>query len=428
MRLSPKTVIRLLVCCVGVFVLCGCQPVSVDPVTITMASGVGREYEILLQQVAQFEAAHPQINVEVLELFEDTAMRYEFFVQNLEDQNSTIDIFMMDIIWPPEFGSHGWTVPLDDYVAEQGIVMQDFLPGSVAANSWEGKLVSMPWFTDAGLLYYRKDLLQAYGAAVPETWAELLETGRMIMDAEREHTPEMVGFVYQAAAYEGLVCNYLEYVRGNGAQVLDESGTQVLLDTPEAVEALEIFASMGQIAPLGINNFIENDALNYFLSGNAVFMRNWPYAWSLLNAEDSVVRGKVGVVALPHGPQGRVGVSTIGGWQLGVSAYSQHPQEAFEFVAFLTSLEQQKYKAIHAAQNPTRRAAYQDAEILAANPFMGELFDVFANAKPRPVHPQYTGDISPIIQTEVHSVLRGEKDAQTATRDMAHQIQVVIAE
>jgi multiple sugar transport system substrate-binding protein len=415
---------------VGLGLVPGCKTPQPEPVTITISAGSTGEAgnAALEQQAQQFMDTHPNINVEVILQHESTDAQHDFYLQEFKAGSPDIDIPSIDIIWPPEFGEKGLTRPLDAYVAEYGIDIDAFLPGTIRGNTWDGQLVAMPHFTAAGMLYYRQDLLDQYGFAPPETWAELVHIAQTIVTRERETSPGLVGFVYQADRYEGLVCNYLEYVWGNGADVLNAEGDQVVLNTPQAVEGLAIFAAMQAIAPTGILTFKEEDALNYFAEGNAVFMRNWPYAWFILNQDESPVKGQIQVTSVPRGPQGTVGVSTLGGWQLGINAHSEHPDEAFALIAFLTSLEQQNYAAIQAAHLPTRKQSYQDRDVLVANPFMRDLADVLLNAKPRPVHPLYAEAISPIIQEEVHRVLRGEEDAVTATEAMASRIQAIIVQ
>ncbi len=409
----------------GGLAACGVQ--TPEPITITMVAGaVGKEFEVLQQQVMEFETQHPHIQVQLLDLPESTSDRHTAYVDRLNRQDPTIDVYMIDIIWTPEFGAAGWTIPLNDYIAASNINMADFLPGPVQSNTWAGQYVSLPWFTDAGLLYYRADLLAKYGFKAPQTWAELAEIAKTIVEGERETSPEMVGFVFQGLQYEGLVTNYLEYIWSNGADVLNETGDQVVLDSPQAVKALEILVDMQALAPPGITSFQEADALNYFQSGNAVFMRNWPYAWTMLNDERSSLKGKVGLAPLPYGPDGSSSASTLGGWQLGISAYSQHPDEAFQLIAFLTGPEQQNYKTIQAGQLPTRRASYQDPDVLAANPHLAKLFDILVTARPRPIHPRYP-EISEIMGQEVHRTLTGQQDAAVATEAMATAIQAIIS-
>ncbi len=405
----------------------GCNRQTTAPVTLTMVAGtVGNEFEVLKTQVAEFEAARPDIRVRLIDLPESTNDRRAAIVNRFQAKDPTIDIYMVDMIWTPEFGAAGWTLPLDSYLTDSGIVPADFLSGPIRGNTWDGQLVSMPWFTDAGLLYYRADLLTKYGFSPPQTWAELVTIAQTIVAGEQETTPNIAGFVFQGRQYEGLVTNYLEYLWGNGGAVLNPAGNQVLLNSPAAVEALEIFSQMQTIAPPGITSFQEADALNYFQSGNAVFMRNWPFAWAVLNQADSQLKEQVGIVPLPHGPNGQENAGALGGWQLGISAYSQHPSAAFALIAFLTNPEQQAYKAIHAGQAPTRWAAYQNPDVLAANPHFADLFNVLVSARPRPVHPRYI-DISTVIQQEVYRTLTGQQTAATATAAMTEAIQGIIS-
>lgn len=409
------------------FFLTSCSVATPEPTTtITMAtSALGQELAILQEQIKLFEEQNPLIKVRLLNLPESSDARYEAYRQRMASQDSSLDIFVLEITWSPEFGANGWTIPLDEYVTTAEIDMRQFLPRLVRANTWGGQLVAMPWYTDVGLLYYRQDLLDKYGFQPPKTWAELLEMAQTIVDGEQATSPDLVGFVYQANQYDGLVCNYLEYVWGNGGAIMDEGGTAVTLNSPEAVEALQTFIQMRSIAPAGITNFTEEDAINYFKSGNAVFMRNWPYAWSVVHTEDSPLYGQIAVAKLPRVRPEIPPVGALGGWQLAINTYSQHPDEAFQLIAFLTSLEQQNYKAIHAGQNPTRIASYQITDVVNANQHLVGMYDIFFNARSRPVHPRYS-EISEAIQHEVHRALRGVVSAEVATQNMAEDIQEIL--
>ena len=168
----------------GSLTACGAQ--TPEPITITMVAGsVGKEFEVLQKQVMEFETQHPHIQVQLLDLPESASDRHTTYVDYLSRQDPSIDIYMIDIIWTPEFGAAGWTIPLNDYIAANNINMTDFLPGLVQSNTWAGQYVSLPWFTDAGLLYYRQDLLAKYGFKAPQTWAELTEIAETIVAGER---------------------------------------------------------------------------------------------------------------------------------------------------------------------------------------------------------------------------------------------------
>src|SRR4029079_12594596 len=188
-----------------------------------------------------------------------------------------VDIFSVDVVWPGILGT--FFLDLKQYT---GGAESPHLQPIIANNTVDGKLVAMPWYTDAGLLYYRKDLLEKYKEEVPTTWEQMTAPAKRIQDAEKKAgAKEMWGFVFQGKAYEGLTCDALEWVASFGGGTIVEPDGKISIDNPKAVIALELAASWpGTIAPVGVLNFEEEEARTAFQSGNAVFMRNWPYAWA----------------------------------------------------------------------------------------------------------------------------------------------------
>jgi trehalose/maltose transport system substrate-binding protein len=181
---------------------------------------------------------------------------------------------------------------------------------------------------------------------------------------------------------------------------------------------------VGTISPLGVTGFGEEDARGVWQAGNAAFMRNWPYAWSLGQADDSVIKDLFDVSPLPAGAAGH-GSATLGGWQLAVSKYSEHPAEAADLALFMASYDEQKARAVEGSFNPTIMSLYQDPDVLAASPFMGSLYNVFINAVARPstaTAPQYA-DTSRLFFNATHSVLTGENDAATAFEELELDLQ-----
>jgi trehalose/maltose transport system substrate-binding protein len=331
-------------------------------------------------------------------------------------------VFQIDVIWPGILANH--LLDLTEYIPEEQ-VEQNF-DTMIENNTVDGALVAMPWFTDAGLLYYRKDLLEAAGKQPPATWAELSETAKAIQEQERANgNAQMWGYVYQGKAYEGLTCNALEWIDSfGGGTIVDDEG-EITVNNPQAVEALTWAAStVGTIAPEGVLNYSEEESRGVFQSGNAVFMRNWPYAWALSQAEDSPIKGKVGVAVLPKGGPNGENTGALGGWQLAVSKYSNNAEIAADLVRYLTSAEEQKRRAIVGAYNPTIESLYQDQEILAAVPFFGPLFEVFTSAVARPS--KITGNKYNQASSEffnaVHEILSGRAEPEPRLAELTDRL------
>lgn len=382
--------------------------------TLSISCGaVGRELQLCREGVEAWsrQSGH---TVNIVSTPNSATERLALYQQILAAGSSDIDVFQVDVVWPGILANH--LVDLSGHV-EKDALAQHF-PAIVANNTVRGALVAMPWFTDAGVLYYRRDLLDKHGKAPPTTWAELTATARQIQQAERAAgNGRMHGFVFQAKAYEGLTCNALEWIDSFGGGTIVAGDGKVTVNNRRAAAALTQAAGwVGKIAPEGVLNYDEEQSRGVFQSGNAVFMRNWPYAWALANADDSAVKGKVGVVALPRGGEGDKRTGVLGGWQLAVSKYSANPAIAADLVRHLTSAAEQKRRAIAGAYNPTIPALYDDADVLAAVPFFGQLSETFANAVARPS--RVTGikynRVSAEFYATVHEVLSGRSKAEPA--------------
>jgi trehalose/maltose transport system substrate-binding protein len=289
----------------------------------------------------------------------------------------------------------------------------------------DGKLVAMPWFADAGLLYYRNDLLQKYNRSLPQTWDELTETARVVQDGERQAgNNSFTGFVWQGRAYEGLTTVALEWVSSyGGGTIVDEKG-EITVNNPNAVQAFRTAAGwVGKISPAGVLNYTEEEARGVFQAGNAAFMRNWPYAWALAQG-DSPIKNKIGVAPLPKGGNDGRHAGTLGGQLLAVSKYSKNADAASDLVMYLTGVDEQKRRAIVGSFNPTIAALFKDPEIQKAAPFIGELLDVFTNAVARPaaVTGQSYNKVSTEFFNSTHQVLSGRRQPEQALAELERDL------
>jgi len=399
-----------------------------DKVKITVACGaVGIEKELTDQALAMYMEKHPDVEAVSLDTPDLATDRLGLYLQFFEAKSAEVDVYQIDVIWPGDLAEH-----LSDLYQYKGFkeVAKEHFPAIVENNTVDGKLLGIPWFTDAGLLYYRTDLVEKYGYdGPPKTWDQLEEMAMKIQEGERKDNPDFWGFVWQGNAYEGLTCDALEWVKSSGGGSIIEPDGTISINNEMAVKAIERAAGwVGNISPPGVTGFAEEDSRNMWQAGNAAFMRNWPYAYKLGQADDSPIKGKIGVAPLPGEKAGQ-SAAALGGWQLAVSKYSAHPEVAADVALFLASEEIQKMRAIKGSFNPTIMSLYKDPEVLEAVPFFGSLYDVFINAVARPstvTAPRYN-EVSTLFFNAVHSVLTGEKDAQTAIDELELDLEDLMA-
>jgi len=341
------------------------------------------------EAIVRFEKAYPHIRIKREIAPHSSTAYHDLLTQKLKNQDSSLDVFFMDVIWPAEFAAAGWALSLDSrfFPAQR----EKFLPGAIQAGTYRHHIYGVPSRIDGGMLYYRSDLLKKYGFQPPHTWEELVTQANTITARERATHPALRGYSGQFKQYEGLVCDMMEFILSNNGSLLNHDHSLSTLTTPRTLEAVQFVRDrmIRQLASPAVLTYEEPESLAVFVQGKAVFHRNWPYAWGLANdPRHSKIVGKVGVAPLPHFPNGR-SISTLGGWLYGISAYSEHSEEAWTFIKFMTSANMQKFFAIQAALAPSRPALYVDVEVLRANPQYQDLFPVFQTATPRPQTPLY---------------------------------------
>lgn len=365
--------------------------------------------------------------VEVIRGDQSATERLSTYLQQL-NAGAGPDVLQIDVIWPGI---------LADYAADlKGSIpdIDQFFPAIVENNTVNGKLVGVPWFTDAGLLYYREDLLQKYGFdGPPETWAELEQQAKTIQDGERAAgKPDFYGFVWQGNSYEGLTCNALEWqVSNGGGQIVEGTpdAPKVTVNNPQTIAAFERAKGwVGTISPQGVTTYDEPTSLGVWQAGNAAFMRNWPYAVAETQGTDFA--DSFNVAVLPKGEgEGARNADTLGGWQLMVNDASDNKEAAAEFVKFMTSREMQEFWAINRTLLPTRPEVYEDADVLKVNPYYENLLPVFSGgAVPRPstVTGDLYNDVSTAYFTAVNQILSGQVTAQEGVAALEEELQSIL--
>lgn len=401
----------------------GCAKPTRQPTTITLLcpGWVDKEYsDRREQEVAQF-THETGIQVKLLPGPEAAVEQLALWRRLLENDSGTPDVYEIDVIWPGTLAEY--FMDLKPYLASEAAA---HFPALVANDTVNGRLVAMPYHADAGLLFYRTDLLRKYGyQSPPRSWDELEKMAARIQAGERaKGKSDFWGYVWEGAPSEALTCNGLEWQASEGGGQIIEDDRTISVNNPKAMRSWTRAARWaGSISPPGVTAYKEWDALNIWRTGNAAFMRNWTIAYLLSAAKDSAAKDNFDV-SLP--PSGRAGTaSVLGGDGLAVSRKSSHPQEAMALVRFLCRRDIQFERARLTSQAPTLPELYDDPELLKTNPYFPLLkrgFLTGAIARPSTVTGQEYGKVSEAYFKAVHSVLTGEKSAPSAATDLEKEL------
>jgi multiple sugar transport system substrate-binding protein len=354
--------------------------------------------------VNKFNSVHPGVHLEIVEGPPATDTREDMYSVSFLSGEASYDIVYADVIWTPRFAAAGWLLDLTDRLSPAEAA--DFLTPDLEAGRYQGHLYRIPAFTDAGVLYYRKDLV----SSPPATFEEL-ET-----DSKRFSTPDRTGFLWQGKQYEGLVTVFLEILWGFGGDWIDASSHEVLLDRPEAIQALRFLkTTVGTISPSAVTTYTEEDTRTLFQNGRSVFLRNWPYVWTLLAESPAQMRGKVGMAPMVHAP-GFKSAATLGGWGFSISRFSKNPETAWAFIQFITAREQMSKIESDLGRIPARKSLVPP-----------EFASILESARMRPPIAEYA-QASDILQRWLSAALTGRVSEQEALTRAAVETRSLLEE
>jgi multiple sugar transport system substrate-binding protein len=360
--------------------------------------------------------AHPGERVTLVELPDSADETRAQMVTDLRGGGrGRFDVLNIDVNWTSEFAAAGWIRPLP----RDRFPLKAFLPPVVGTATYDGKLYAVPYVTNAGLLLYRKDVLDREGVVPPRTWAELERAARTVAPKYG-----LGGYAGQFLPYEGLTVNAAEAVYSAGGTVLGDEGARVTVDSAAAREGIGFLVRgvrEGWI-PREALTYKEEESKQAFQDGRLLFLRNWPYAYAVAAAPGSRVAGKIGVVPLP-GPDGP-GTSVLGGSNLAVNSHARHPESATRLIAYLTSEPVQRQVLTRGALPPVRAGLYADPGLVRRFPYLPTLRESVLNAAPRPKSPRYD-QVSLAVQAVVHDALTGHETPAAAVRRLARELAVI---
>jgi multiple sugar transport system substrate-binding protein len=353
--------------------------------------------------IDNFNKANPNANVKLLELPEDAVEQRRLQIQRLRAKSTECDVLGMDVIWTAEYAAQGWLKDVSDYISENG---DNFIKSTVDTTEFEGKNWAVPFNSNAGFIYYRTDQVNE----APKDWESMYK-----------EAADNNGIVYQGFRYEGLTVNFLELVYSKGGSIVSDDGKKATANSQEVKDVLKFMADgiKNGAAPKANTTYKEEESRRAFESGNATFMRNWPYAYAL--GKDSKIADKFDIATFP-GFAGQEGAGVLGGYNLGISAYSKNPEGSLAFIEFATKADQQKIQVTEASLPAVVASVYDDPEVKKAMPFAAELRTAIEQAQPRPVSPVYP-QISEAVYNNVYDALQGNTSPDEAASKMNDEIQ-----
>jgi multiple sugar transport system substrate-binding protein len=370
------------------------------------------------QFIREFEAANPAIRINYIEGPSETNAREDLYVTSLLSGETVYDLIFADVVWVPKFAAAGWLEDLTDrWPAER---WNEFVPGALEGSKYKGRIYRVPQTIDVGVLYYRRDLLAAAGESPPETFDELVRIAQKL-----QRPDELWGFVWQGKQYEGLICNFVEVLTGFGGYWINADSGDIGLDRPEAIAALEWMRNtiheLG-ISPPGTTAYTEEEGRLIFLSGRAVFLRNWPFVYTMAQQPGSAVRGNVGLKLMPATVNGRP-AATLGGWGMCVAKNSPHKEEAWKFCEYISALPQVRRIQASRGTPPALKGFYETTN----EPVQRDVYNVMQSIVVRPRVPQYA-QASDILQRYVSAALTRRMTSQAAMANAARETRLLLSE
>src|SRR5215471_10442737 len=374
--------------------------------------------------ISAFEKVYPNIHVHLQSAPTDTDTNRASLITTISGGASSPDVFMGDVIWPAQFGHSGLATPLSSYFPSS--YWGSFAPGLVQGATYKGQVYGAPFFEDQGFLYYRTDLLAKEHMTVPTTWPQLeSEAATLVHKGLVKY-----GYVWQGASYEGLTCNFMEYLGSAGGTALNSGLTQATLNSPAGMQAANFMHSLitSGATPSAVTTFKEGESMSAFATGQAAFLRNWDYGWSYSQtaSSPSSVVGKVGVTPLPSFPgQPSPGTWNIGGWNLYINPHSKNIAADVTFINWMTSPAAQTILGTQFSEIPTVQSVRQSAAVKAKNPVLAIVGTT--RLIPRPAQTPAYAKVSQAIYTNINSMLTGSTSPSGALSSASSQINSAVS-
>ena len=418
-KLAAKTLLTGLAALVTFGLFASDKPVNIK---VYLAGGTS-EIASTRDVIKKFSEENPHIKVDTIRAPNETDEMYKYYLQLFEAKSGDMDVICLDASWARDLGDN--LLDLTKYMEKK--TFEKYYPSILESYEIDNKIVAMPWYSDIGLLYYRTDLLKKYNLEVPKTWLELTKTAFAIQQGERKAgNSDFVGFVFQGKSYEGLTCNAIEWIYNNDGGTIINEKKEITINNKNAIDALKLAVNwIGSISPRGVLDMREDESKDVFMSGNAAFLRSWPYIYSICNVKGSAIKGKYEATLIPTGKLGR-NSGVLGGWGVGVNKYSKNKDAALKLVEFITSADAQKYRALKSGNAPNIISLKDDKDLMKVPVFriINKGLDTGFNRPFIQTYPHYNA-VSQVFYRTVYNMLRKETTPYAGVQEIERKVKQI---
>jgi multiple sugar transport system substrate-binding protein len=384
-----------------------------------------------------FNEAHKgQIRVRWRQMARENDAHRRELLQALTETGG-IDLIASDVIWTAELASLQLVEDLTTRFYET-YQRDAFVAPVLDSAAYRLRIWGVPWYTDGGMLFYRRDKLARSGfSEPPATWQELERMAIKVM----EDTGTRYGLVFQGAAYEGGAANAAEFIWSAGGEVMTGQVTvtglvvnavietdAIAVGSEAAARGLDIARGLvaSGVVPPAVTGFREQQSLAAFVAGEAVFLRSWPYVDGVLR-QAGFTPEQFGVAPLPAAAEGGRHASCLGGWNLMINAESgaRKQQAAWTLIEYLTDPARQKQQALQAGLLPVLEASYDDPDLISRVPVIALGKQIFTSQlHARPMSPFYN-EISASLASAFNRTLKGELTGTQAAALLEKEIRAI---
>lgn len=358
----------------------------------------------------------------------------------LQSGSGSYDMFMTASPMNYQYAAPGWMEDLQPWVDDPTQTaadwdFEDFYPALISASRWDttdfggagqGGLWSIPANEEGYALFYRQDILDAYGIAVPNTHDELIAAAAKL-DGVTFEGKEISGFVARGDKTYPTLNPFSTFGGAYGVQDIVDGKAAV--NSPEGIKAVEKWVELMQYAPAAASTYTWYEAMQDFIAGNAAFYIDADHMAPGFEADDSPIQGKVGYALPPEGPEGRS--SGLWVWSFGMNSASQHKGATWQLIQWATSKDILTNAIGLGNMNPTRISVAQSDEMVAATSTWGDYNSVWqeilAEHAAWPHSPSGTWtEVGDIWATAIQSAVLGQQTAKEALDEAAVKIDAAI--